>query len=195
MSAILTLTGVSGSGKTTVAGELLRLRPDIRMIPSVTTRGRRESDLPNEYEYVNQEAFDFQKSAGFFLWHVTRGDVSYGTDRNAVFDFCDRADGIGIMILVPSKVHELAEFVRGQYGLAVPVIPVYLIPPSREILRERLRARGETPECIEERLQLERNWGNEAVNSPETFHFINGGETMKELPHVVEEITKHLHGL
>jgi len=195
MSAILTLTGMSGSGKTTLAGELLRQRSDVRMIQSVTTRCRRESDLPGEYEYVSKEDFERFVRAQFFLWHVSRGDVSYGTDRNAVFDVCDKPRGIGIMILVPSKVHELAEFIRGQYGLTVPVVSIYLESPGEAVLRERLLRRGESAVGIDERMSLERTWPEEIGASSEAFHFIPGGKTLEDLPQVVAAVNDKLCGL
>ena len=194
MSAILALTGQSGSGKTTVAGELLR-RTDIRMVPSVTTRERRESDLPGEYEYVSREGFEHQVHEQFFLWHVTRGSTSYGTDRNAIFDICDQARGIGIMILVPEKVRPLAEFVRGQYGSAVPIIPVYFDSPGEDVLRRRLIARGESLESIEERMHLEASWPDFVRSSSEHFHIVQGGETLDDLPQTLIQVQKLLTGL
>lgn len=71
---ILTLTGASGAGKTTIAGELLKKLPvDARMVPSYTLRKFRKprsTDLPGEYKHVSRFRFWFLSTIGAFLWTV-----------------------------------------------------------------------------------------------------------------------------
>lgn len=65
---ILTLTGASGAGKTTIARILLKELPlDVMMVPSYTTRKPRESDIEGECKYVSELRFGFlKKSIHFF---------------------------------------------------------------------------------------------------------------------------------
>ena len=53
MGTIVSLTGVTGAGKTTVARNLgYLLGEKATMVESITTRSKRPSDLPDEYQYL-----------------------------------------------------------------------------------------------------------------------------------------------
>jgi len=190
MPKILILSGPSGSGKTTLARALLRQLPSAGMIPSITTRERRESDLPGEYEYITPDEFAYRRDEEkILLWHITRGSTSYGTQRDDVFAACDGEFGqVAIMILVPDKVHDLNIIVRGQYRDDVPVVPIYILPPDESIIRRRLIERGESEASIEERLALEQNWLRESRASPTSFRYVLGGNDLTELPRAIADI-------
>ena len=194
MPEILALVGPSGSGKTTLARELLRQLPEARMITSCTTRARRDTDLPSEYEYQTVDDFMFNKTMDLFVWTVDRKGVFYGTMRDEIFNFCDIAGepAIGIMILVPDKVIELRQLVRGQYRDEVPIIPVFIKSPGDGILYSRLRERGESHEQIMARRELEAEWLRAAKSAPFPYHFVDGGRTLEELPRALSQIRTFL---
>lgn len=64
---IITFTGASGAGKTTMVKELLK-NPQFGLVPSITTRNSRLSDLPGEYEYITDTEFDWLKCWDAFVW-------------------------------------------------------------------------------------------------------------------------------
>ena len=64
---IWSLTGSSASGKTTIARLIIEEVPNAKPLQSVTTRAVRASDIPGEYEYVNEMEFDRLSRAREFL--------------------------------------------------------------------------------------------------------------------------------
>lgn len=110
---ILTLTGASGVGKTTIASELLKKFPiDVRIVPSHTTRKPRDTDLPGEYRYVTKFRFWLMNLLGTFLWTVYPHGNSYGTVKRLVLKALRNGDKVHIMLLVPSAIYILNDFVE-----------------------------------------------------------------------------------
>lgn len=97
---ILTLSGVTASGKTSIAGELVKDQ-EFKMLVSSTTRNRRGNDLPGEYVYLTDDEFTRQEDS--FLWINDYGGTRYGTKREDL-ETALQADYTSIMILVPSKI-------------------------------------------------------------------------------------------
>lgn len=82
---ILTLTGASGAGKTTIARELLKKLPvDTQIVVSYTTRKPRGVDIPGEYKHISKFRFWFLKKIGSFLWTFDLHGNSYGTTKRWV---------------------------------------------------------------------------------------------------------------
>src|SRR3989344_8004502 len=157
-TAIITLTGASGSGKTSIFKALQSINPRLQLIESYTTRKPRGTDLPGEYVYMeSQEKFSKLKAEGKFLWDVGEHNNAYGTLKESV-DQALRADTPKIMLLVPKSVPLLM-------ARTDKVIPFYILSPGEEILRKRLQKRGDKPEEIEKRISDCRDWDAEARES------------------------------
>jgi guanylate kinase len=141
---VLVITGPSGVGKGTLIQSLCREFPDARLSVSATTRGPRSGEEDGvDYHFLSPEEFDRRVEAGEFLEHAEYSGNKYGTLRSEV----ERApDGVVLEIEVQG-----AQQVRE----ALPdAIQVYIAPPSRDALRERLIGRGtDSPEAIQMRLQ------------------------------------------
>ena len=152
---ILSLVGASGSGKTTIARELLGLSSYARMLGSVTTRVPRPSDLPGEYEYIDAKLFAAYMAQDVFEWTVSIHGSRYGTRRTSL----DRgllSGDIEIMMLVPDAMERLWKYAK---GLQHKVKPFFINTPSEEELRRRLTIRGDSEEDIARRVVECRDWG------------------------------------
>lgn len=163
---IITFTGPSGAGKTSIVRELLKLRPQLSLITSLTTRPRRDNDLPNEYQYLSSAEFAAYPESDF-LWKVRVHYIDYGTLKSSVdAALQNQTPKNSIMILVPDVLEKLIAYTQNQ------VLPIYILPPPEDVLRERLKKRGDTDEAIEKRIADCREWNDRAKKSLIPYRFI-----------------------
>jgi guanylate kinase len=135
---LLVLSAPTGGGKTTIARRLLAMDPGLRFSVSHTTRNPRPGETPGvDYHFVTPEAFDRMASRGEFLeWAEVHGH-RYGTHRSeraAAF-----AEGKGLVLDID---------VQGglQVKRADPLaVLIFILPPSLEVLIQRLQGRAGEP--------------------------------------------------
>lgn len=168
---VLTLTGPSGTGKTTIAKRLLAELPDASLLRSITTRDPRPSDLPGEYEYVTRDAFETLRREGEFEWTATLAGTWYGTRREDLFIAVREPALAWISILVPERIPNILAVAR---ELKCPnrVKAFFILPPSGSVLEGRMRERGDTPDAIEKRRTVDSSWEDAARMSGIPYIFI-----------------------
>ena len=185
---ILTLTGASGAGKTTIARSLLKELPlDVMMVPSYTTRKPRETDTEGECKYISELRFRFLKKINSFIWTVYPHGNSYGTTKSWVVKALRDDNTAYIMILTPDAVTKLTNFAE-ELGCADRIFPFYILSPTQEILRNRLNSRGDEDGEIERRLADCIGWDSEARASGVTYQFVENNDTVES---VTKEIVDH----
>ncbi len=173
MAQLLSLTGVSGAGKTTLVKELVARKGKREFFPvmSVTTRQPRSTDLPGEYEYVSIDEFNRLKGNGSFLWSVEHAGAMYGTKETSVMEAFFSPGKTGIMILVPEVIPTLVSFLTKR-NLLQEYKRIFLVAPREVELYKRLYARGESRDFIEKRISLSREWDYNARYGVYNFHFV-----------------------
>jgi guanylate kinase len=132
---LIAVSAPSGAGKTTIAREILRRNPGMRFSVSATTRRQRPGEEDGrDYFFLSKEEFTRRVNAGEFVeWEEIYGDY-YGTLKSEV----DAALLEGQHILFDIDVKG-ALSIKRQYPEA---LIVFIRPPSREVLYERLRRRS-----------------------------------------------------
>jgi guanylate kinase len=150
MPKVVVLSAPTGAGKTTIARALVTRRPDIGYSVSATTRAPRPGEADGvAYHFLTREEFHRRVEAGEFLeWAEYAGEL-YGTLRATV----ERELAQGRHVVMDIEV-EGARQIRRAYPSPQSLM-VFLLPPSTEVLIERLRRRKTEVQAVMAR-RLER---------------------------------------
>jgi guanylate kinase len=144
---LFVVSSPSGGGKGTLIRRVLELVDKLSYSVSYTTRGPRPNEVNGrEYFFVDRKTFDEMVADGEFLeWACVHGNF-YGTSRRQIAE--KTASGIDIVLEVDVQG---AASVR---QLLMDSVSVFILPPSFEVLRQRLCARGtDAPAELEVRLR------------------------------------------
>jgi guanylate kinase len=171
MIKLISLTGVSGAGKTTLARHLLATDPRMKLIASCTTRAPRSTDIESEYHYLSDAQFEEMKSEDRFLWSVAFAGAKYGTPKESILSVFSDEKRISLMILVPLVIPTLLEFLPSD--MQQKYLRAFLVSPGEHELRSRLKARGDEESVIQDRLSVSSQWESEARHSPFGFQFLH----------------------
>lgn len=145
---LLVLSSPSGGGKTSIARQLMRVRTDVGYSVSATTRAPRPGEHEGrDYHFLSPAEFERRVEAGEFLEHAVYGGHRYGTLGAEV----ERVLHAGRHVVLAIEI-EGARQVRRRLPDAVLV---FVLPPSAEVLAERLRAR-DTETAADRRIRLGR---------------------------------------
>ena len=147
---VLFVSGPSGSGKSTLVEKILEL-PGTLLSVSCTTRPPRKTESSGKwYNFVSEEEFQRMVKRGEFLEHArVFGQHSYGTPRK----WLEEARTRGLDLVLEIDVQG-AEQVKQKLPSAVAI---FILPPSRQELEKRIRARGQdSEEEIARRLERAR---------------------------------------
>jgi len=158
---LIVISAPSGTGKGTVIGEMLKLRPELSVSVSATTREPRPGEAHGRhYFFVTREKFDEMIANDEFLEHETYAGNSYGTPIAPIQ--ARIADGLDTILEIEVKG------ARSVWRRMDDVISIFISPPSLEELRRRLIGRGTNDEAeIERRLAIAR----EEILAVDEFQF------------------------
>ena len=136
----------SGAGKTSLVKRLVDTTPGVVVSVSHTTRSPRPGERHGEhYHFTAPAVFETMIAEGAFLEHARVFDNHYGTSHAAILT--QRQAGLDVILEIDWQG---ARQVR---ALAPDSLSIFILPPSREALRQRLAGRGQdSPEVIERRM-------------------------------------------
>ena len=136
---LVIISGPSGSGKSTLVQKILELPGTMPSI-SCTTRARRATEASGKcYDFVTEAEFDAMVARGEFLEYArVFGKHSYGTPKK----WLEESRKKGLDLVLEIDVQGAAQ-VKGKLPESVAI---FILPPSREELERRLRARGQDPD-------------------------------------------------
>lgn len=135
------ITAPSGAGKTSLVKALLDKMDRIAVSVSHTTRAMRPGEQEGvHYHFVDVAEFKAMLSENVFLEYAQVFDNYYGTSAEVVRDMLRQ--GTDVILEIDWQG---AEQVR---QLFPECISVFILPPSKQVLEERLRKRGQDDESV-----------------------------------------------
>jgi guanylate kinase len=147
---MLVLSSPSGAGKTTLARMLLDGEPSVVMSVSATTRPARANEIDGrDYHFITVKEFERRVSEDAFLEHATVFGHRYGTPKAPVMEALSK--GRDVLFDIDWQGTQQLKQQRDD------VVSVFVLPPSREELERRLRARAQDSDDVVARRMSKAN--------------------------------------
>lgn len=147
MANLFIIAAPSGCGKTSLVKALLENSKNLAVSVSHTTRKPRKGEIDGEnYHFVSNETFEQMISNNDFLEHAEVFGNMYGTAKTNIYEKLD--SNINIILEIDWQG---ARQVRQNMP---EVISIFILPPSKNVLLERLTTRGQDDKAtISERME------------------------------------------
>ena len=144
---LFTISAPSGAGKTSLVRALLDQDENTQVSVSFTTRAMRPGEVDGrDYYFIDKRRFDDMLAKTEFLEHAQVFNNYYGTSQAWV----DAALAQGRDVILEIDWQGAAQIRR----LLPETEGIFILPPSRACLKDRLRGRGQDDEAIiEQRMQ------------------------------------------
>ena len=140
-------SAASGTGKTSLAKALVESTPEFAFSVSHTTRAPRPGEQHGvHYYYVTREEFERMVANGEFVEHATVFGNSYGTSKQAIE--AQIQSGKSVILDIDWQGARAIKKWRPE------AVSIFILPPSRAALRERLTNRKQdSQEVIDRRMR------------------------------------------
>ncbi len=141
------MSSPSGAGKTTITRALLKNNSDVTISVSCTTRPRRAGEAhKQDYYFVGVDEFRNMVDNHEMLEHAKVFDNYYGTPKGPVEAALESGRDV-LFDIDWQGTQQLCEIARED------VVSVFVLPPSRKALEDRLRERAKDTKETEEQIQ------------------------------------------
>ena len=138
---LYTVSAPSGAGKTSLVKALIESTDNVMVSVSHTTRAKRPGEVDGvNYHFVDHAEFKTMLAADAFLEHAEVFGNFYGTSRQWVQQTLDQ--GNNVILEIDWQGAEQVKKILPQ------TIAIFILPPSRAALKERLTNRGQDDEAI-----------------------------------------------
>jgi guanylate kinase len=141
MTTVFIISAPSGSGKSTLTHRLVNEVPNLRFSISYTTRAPRGQEQDGkDYFFISPADFESRIANGEFLEYAKVFDNYYGTHIGEL----ESAAAEGVDLILDIDV----QGARQLKGKIPEAVSIFILPPSRQVLEERLRARSQDSEPV-----------------------------------------------
>jgi guanylate kinase len=148
--ALFIVSAPSGGGKTSLVKALLASEPEVKLSVSHTTRPARAGEVNGrDYHFVSPAEFERRLGAGEFLESALIYGNRYGTSRTWISEQLEQDRDV-LLEIDWQGAQQVRKFMPD-------TVSVFILPPSLEVLEQRLKARSQDqPEAITRRLAAAR---------------------------------------
>ena len=174
---LIIISSPSGAGKTSVCKKIINNDKKIKLSISHTTRAARDNEINGvDYFFISNEVFNRKILDHSFLEHANVFGNYYGTSKKNVEEILSK----GLDVLFDIDWQGAAQILNTNLA---KIITIFLVPPSKNVVFERLTKRsnetGDDLEAIQRRM-LE--YENEMTHANEYNYIVVNNE--------IEECTK-----
>ena len=175
---IIVVTSPSGGGKTTLCKILKEQLNNIEYSISATTRPMRKNEIEGKnYHFMTEKEFINRRNKNHFAEYAYVHDYWYGTPRENIDNALSRNNDILMDVDVQGAME-----IKKKYPDA---LMIFIVPPSMEILRKRLKERGtDNDAVIEKRLKN----AEQEMSFAGEFEFIVENNELKSTYKEIENI-------
>ena len=147
-SKLVVVSGPSGAGKDTIVSRLLGMDSDFSLSVSATTRAPRGAEVDGKnYYFLSTEDFLNKIENDAFIEYAKYGSNYYGTLKSDV----EQRIRNGKTVILVIEVNGAANIKRLYPG----ALSIFIMPPSSEVLENRLRKRQtDSEDAIIKRLDI-----------------------------------------
>jgi guanylate kinase len=174
------ISAPSGSGKSTLVNELLKSVSDLEFSISYTTRAPRGSETNGrQYFFVSRPEFEKMICDDEFLEHAEVFGNYYGTARKFLHD----AEQHGRDLLLDIDVQGAAQIQQKLPNAT----SIFILPPNRKTLEERLRKRSEDrEEVIQRRLVT----ASREIENYDRYNYILVNDRLEDSIEILQAIVR-----
>lgn len=138
------ISAPSGAGKTSLIKKLVPITDKLMVSVSHTTRAQRPSEVDGiDYFFTSEEQFKTLIEQQAFLEYAQVFDNYYGTSQKSVEDSLKQ--GNDVILEIDWQGAEQIRYILSD------AISIFILPPSTEVLRERLQGRGQDSKAVIDR--------------------------------------------
>lgn len=171
---VFVVSAPSGGGKRSILARVMADDPKLVYSVSATTRSPRPDEVDGEsYRFIDTDTFrQWINENRFVEWAEVHGQL-YGTPKDGLFEMLE--DGRDVVL----ELDVLG--MRSIRELELGAVTIFIMPPSFEVLEQRLRGRGDSEE---EDIVVRLRNAKEEIAAKDEYDFI---VTNDELDHAVEQ--------
>ena len=157
---IFLVSAPSGAGKTTLCDKLQKEFKDIHYAITATTRQPRGDEIDGKsYYFLTMEKFEAMLAEGGLIEHALVHGNRYGSPKAPVVAALE--EGCDVLMNVDVQgAAAIRQYIRNAPDgdpLKRPLVDIFVVPPSTEVLRHRLVGRGtDSLDVIERRIKQAR---------------------------------------
>lgn len=176
--SIIVISGTTCAGKGTVIHKLLETEKNMRLSVSYTSRAKRPGDVEGStYYFVTKEEFERKIASGDFLEYAKVHDNYYGTPKLEIGELLNQGIDVILEIDVVGAMNVKKMFPE--------VILIFIMAPSMEVVKERIKARGgESPSQIIRRFQT----AYQEINEIPKYNYVVVNDILEEAVSKVKSI-------